>query len=323
MTFKQNWEKTNSQHILPDKAIKNMIRFSISGDVKSYHIISGGCANLNVKIQLKNPDPPLVLRIYLRDKEAAYREQKISKMLQGKIPVPKVYFIGDYEEYKFAICEFIDGITLRDLLLGDQEFDMYQIMSGCGDILAKIADIEFPLAGFFDKDLNIQKEITDNDLVDYVQNCLKQDIVKQQLGLNIILKIDTLLLRKKDFLANNKGKNLVHGDFDPSNILVQKIDKSWKIVAILDWEFAFSGSVLCDVANMLRYAHQMPAEFEDSFIRSLQNKIKLPKFWKTTINLLNLCSLIDCLVRVDSKKRPKQCKDIKLLITEIVDSLKL
>ena len=115
--------------------------------------------NLNVGVQLKNQIPPLLLRIYLRDKDDIYREQKIIEMLQGKIPVRKMYSIGDYEEYKFTMCEFIDGITLRDLLFGDQEFDMHHIMLQCGDMLAKIARVQFPLVEFFDKDLNIQKKL--------------------------------------------------------------------------------------------------------------------------------------------------------------------
>jgi len=31
----------------------------------------------------------------------------------------------------------------------------------------------------------------------------------------------------------------------------QQTNKRWKISGILDWEFTFSGSTLCDVANML------------------------------------------------------------------------
>ena len=54
MTFKQNWEKADSQHILPIGVIKNMVQSSMNEEVESYHIISGGCANLNVRIQLKN-----------------------------------------------------------------------------------------------------------------------------------------------------------------------------------------------------------------------------------------------------------------------------
>ena len=79
--------------------------------------------------------------------------------------------------------------------------------------------------------------------MDHVQNCLKQDVVKQELKSDAMLKIENLLLEKKEFLPGNKEKNLLHADFDPSNIQVQKLDNSWQIVAILDWEFSFSGSV--------------------------------------------------------------------------------
>ena len=57
------------------------------------------------------------------------------------------------------------------------------------------------------------------------------------------------------------------------------------------------------------------------FIEGLRDSgIILSDNWKITINLLNLGSLIDCLARSDSKKRPNQCQDIKVLIARIVDS---
>ncbi len=91
---------------------------------------------------------------------------------------------------------------------------------------------------------------------------------------------------------------LVHGDFDPANILVDKINGSWAVTGVLDWEFAFLGSYLWDVANMLRYAHKMPSEFQNAFIGGLKRSgIHLPSTWPTTIHLLNLCSLLDCLKR--------------------------
>jgi Ser/Thr protein kinase RdoA (MazF antagonist) len=64
----------------------------------------------------------------------------------------------------------------------------------------------------------------------------------------------------------------VHGDFDPANILVDKVNDAWSVTGILEWEFAFSGSYLWDVANMLRYAHKMPLEFQNSFIDALEKK---------------------------------------------------
>lgn len=81
-----------------------------------------------------------------------------------------------------------------------------------------------------------------------------------------------------------------------------------------DWEFAFSGSPLWDIANMLRYSHQMPTQFEASFIQGLATEFILPRDWKTTIYLLNVMSLLDCLTRCTKVLRPKQCADITTLI---------
>ena len=106
------------------------------------------------------------------------------------------------------------------------------------------------------------------------------------------------------------------------NILVDKINGDWKITGILDWEFAFSGSVMCDVANMLRYAHQMPAAFKDEFLRGLKNGgINLPENWSITCDLLNLISLLDCLVRSDPRNSTNRCTDICELIKAITDRL--
>jgi len=40
-------------------------------------LIAGGCANLKDKIQLENQNQPLILRIYLRDKDAALQKNGI------------------------------------------------------------------------------------------------------------------------------------------------------------------------------------------------------------------------------------------------------
>ena len=46
--------------------------------IKSVSIIPGGCANINVLVQLNISDTPVILRVYLCDKESVYREQKLS-----------------------------------------------------------------------------------------------------------------------------------------------------------------------------------------------------------------------------------------------------
>ena len=156
-------------------------------------------------------------------------------------------------------------------------------------------------------------------------NALKNDIVKNQLGEDAIDEINHYLDKYNKLLPDDKDNRLVHADFDPSNILVDKMsgqDDAWKITGILDWEFAFSGSILSDIANMLRYSHKMPAEYEESFLKGLiKTNIILPKNWRVTINLLNILSLLDCLNRGKSKKTPNRCRDICELVRHILKEL--
>ena len=123
-------------------------------------------------------------------------------------------------------------------------------------------------------------------------------------------------------LPKSEEKQLVHADFDPANILVLKANGHWQISAVLDWEFAFSGSILWDVANMLRYAHHMPAIFQQSFLAGLKDGgVSLSKNWKITVHLLNLLALLECLKRANSKTAPIQCADSQALILYILSDL--
>ena len=116
MTLKIDWEKTPNQ--IDEVTITSMFKQAFPGkDLISYQIISDGCANLNFKLMVCNQDDPLILRIYIRDHTSAYKEQNMAKLIKPKIHVPEVYYIGEFGSYIFAVTEYMQGITLRDLLL--------------------------------------------------------------------------------------------------------------------------------------------------------------------------------------------------------------
>lgn len=316
MTFKQEWEKTEQQILLSDKVVEAMLKLAFPNKkLASYSIISGGCANLNVKIILEDENLSFILRVYLRDKGAAYREQALGVLLKSTVPIPQVYFIGDYKSYRFALTEYLPGITLRELLLSKIPHDIGTIMFKAGQVLAKIQAHHFPCPGFFDDHLMVAERSSENNYIEFVDNSLIHPTVMECLGSEVIATIKHHFNGLKIFLPNESESHLVHADFDPANILVDKIDDEWTITGVLDWEFAFSGSLLWDVANMLRYSHQLPTMFETSFIQGLSTELTLPEDWKTTIYLLNVMSLLDCLTRCTKELRPKQCADIIFLIT--------
>lgn len=323
MTFKDDWEKTDQHFELERSTIEDMLKLALPNKkLAFFEVISGGCANFNIKCTLSDTLDPLILRIYLRDKNAAYQEQKLATLIKDTVPLPEVYFVGDIGDYRFAITEFKRGITLRELLLRGNIENIQPVMSEVGSVLAKIQNYRFPQSGFFDKDLQVKDCITQDFWVTHAKKCLKHPTTVSIISEDIISKIYGHLDRYHFLFPDNTQNHLVHADFDPANILVENVDNTWKISAVLDWEFAFSGSTLCDIANMLRYAHHMPVEYEQSFLTGLQSDgYLLPENWRTSVSLLNLVSLLDCLTHCTPTKFPHQCSDIRSLVTFIVQQL--
>jgi thiamine kinase-like enzyme len=191
---------------------------------------------------------------------------------------------------------------------------MYEV----GLILSIITSHEFKRAGF----LNNELEVIQHEsfaLQKQIQNCLNDKTVVSVLPHEIISQIKKVIKHYSFLFPSNDEKHLVHGDFDPANIFFNNVNGFWVISGILDWEFAFSGSYLWDISNMLRYAHKMPPEFQSSFIESLkENGVNLPIYWQTTVYLLNLSSLLDLLKRSEPQNHPNRCADICELIDHIV-----
>ena len=320
--FKGSWEKTNVTHQLPEGMVEKMVSLAYHDQkLTSFELITGGCANLNYKIQLEHETQPLILRVYLRDTDATYREQKLATLLKEAVPVPLTHHIGELEGYHFAITEFMPGMSLRDFLLNNTSHDISAIMYEVGTILSKITEYEFLRAGFLNKELEVVP-YESSDVIKFAQDCLNDSTVLSALDPSMISKIQKAIEQYAFLFPTDNEKHLVHGDFDPANILVDNINGSWVVSGILDWEFAFSGSYLWDVANMLRYAHKMPPKFESSFTEALKkNGIILTAYWQTTTHLLNLSSLLDLLKRSDPQSHPNRCVDIRELIDHILSEL--
>ena len=323
MTFKKNWEKKDQYFQLSYDEIVAMVQQAYpEKKLLSYQSISGGCANLNVQVTLDGQELPFILRIYLRDEEAAFREQKIAHLIQATVPAPEIYFIGEMGSLRFALMQHMEGCTLRDLLLQGSAFNMHELMKEVGLMLSRIQSYRFDASGFFDEELMVSRKLTQEDYALFAKDCLLYPTTQEKIAKSDIAKMRSYFDEYYFLFPQTNENHLVHADYDPANILVTQRQGKWTISAILDWEFAFSGSTLCDVANMTRYAHHMPSEYEEGFLQGLEEGgVKLPKNWRTSAHLLNLLSLLDMLTKCPLQERPKQCKDICELITYILHSL--
>lgn len=316
MVFKSNWEKTQSTANLSQENLNKIIA-SLYGKQVTCELISGGCANLNYKVKI--PGAGLeVLRIYIRDSKSAKKENKISELLSNIVPVPKFIAINNINGYTVARLEYIDGITLRDMILKGNDIPLFPIMYEAGNYLTKIQEIHFPKPGFFDENLEIIEVINNDLLSKYIEALLCSNNVIQYMSSEIYKWIKDSRENIVLALSSLPEASLVHGDYDPANILVCEEGGSWHISAILDWEFAHSGSHLIDVANMLRYADKVSTEYKEGFLQALKDYGPvLSNDWELIINYSNILSLLDLLAKTDPINQPNRLQDIQQRFTAL------
>jgi len=91
---------------------------------------------------------------------------------------------------------------------------------------------------------------------------------------------------------------LVHSDFDPSNILVRRVDGRWTVSGVLDWEFAHSGSPLEDLGHLLRPPAGAVPGFQEGLVKGYTDAGgQLPPGWRGMASLLDLTAFVAFLAR--------------------------
>lgn len=319
--FKTDWEKTSSHHKIAESVIEKMIQASYPHKkLLSHELIAGGCANLNYKVTFAHEADPVLLRIYLRDANAALIEEKLGSALKNIIPLPQTYHINKIEGYCFAITQFMPGIPLRDLLLRNEPYNLYEIMYDVGIILSKIATLTPAEPDIFFTELNYAQGIPDESIKQFSLEMLNHPQVAKYLSMEMRSSLNRCIQLLPDHAIIQK--NLVHADFDPANILVKQCGDKWKISAVLDWEFAYAGSWTDDVATMLRYGHKMPGTFKTGFLTGLTDGgINIPNDLDLLIHQYNIAALLDAIPRHPLDQRPNIYKDILELLQNILSDV--
>lgn len=321
--FKKNWEKTSTLITLEPSVINAMVNSIYPGaPIASLHLLEGGCANLNIHVTLEDHPRPLLLRIYVRDPKASRIEQRVETLLRPTLPVPQTYATGNVAGFQFAFKEFMEGIPLRDLLLSEVPYDLKSIMYEIGRMLSQLSNHRFPQSGFFDEHLRVNQPFTPHFAKELYENLIENPLVTQNLDKETRNRLLGITDRFTVDLVDTTQPCLVHGDFDPANILVKKTEGAWRISALLDFEFAHAGSSLLDIATMLRYGHLMPAVYGEGLLEGLRaHGFTLEASLAASVSLLNCLALIEILARTDPQKSPAQTADIKNLLLFFLDSL--
>ncbi|WP_425363234.1 aminoglycoside phosphotransferase family protein [Candidatus Tisiphia endosymbiont of Hybos culiciformis] len=320
------WERRNKSFDLEFEEIKNLCRnFLIREDKFIVTKAEHGLANTNYIIEFENGDK-FILRINVRNPELGEKEFKLSHLLNNEPLVPKFLSfnpINEITNYSCSFVEYREGNLLSDFLTEPQFTDQIPaIYDKLGEFLAHLSVYQFQESGLLTADLSISKITTEHNeynlFVNYILDKVTKPRVRTKLGEQLFHSLKNKIILYEKSFPNKYNNQLVHGDFKPSNILVKNIDGTLILSGILDWEFAYSGSVYGDIATLFRFRYLCDKQLKESFISGYSKMSKLlDSDWEKKaklVDLVNLCDLLD-----SEDERPNMYSDIIELITDSLD----
>lgn len=290
--------------------------------VESIEPTKGGLANTNLRVQFERIELKLLLRLWTRDPKAAGKEFRLMQMMEGVVPVPKVNLFSrnnPVNGYPFMFMEWIDGVRLESILGELYKSDIGHLGQSIGKTLASIHAYRFDQAGFFDEELEvaIPMEMGGAGLLRYTEECLDNPVVSERLG-SELASITRNFVKSENHLLDKwtECPCLTHSDFNCSNILVKK-SEFWEVAAVLDWEFAFSGTPFFDFGNLLRNPFCAIPGMTDAVEQGyLDGGGTLPPEWKRMSKLTDLTAWLDFLTRENTG--PELISDARAQISRTI-----
>ncbi len=214
------------------------------------------------------------------------------------------------------VIEYVDG-TLLSQVLADSELtreDFAALGAKVGEVAAQIAAVTFERPGFFagrrlaGRELAVRAERPwSQQLPEFAATCMER-VPQARLAAPARLAWTELCAAHAGALtAVDDQARLVHADLNPKNLLVTQAGRGgrpgrdWRVAAVLDWEFSFSGCPYGDAANLARFGAAYPAGFLDSFLKSFAERqpadLPPPENWLYLGRVLDMFALSDLVTR--------------------------
>lgn len=262
--------------------------------------LPGGYRNNNLLLECAD-GARFVLRRYPGENRCAV-EAALAGLLDGVVPVAPV--VAADPEGTVLLLGYVPGTPVDVLLTTLSEDDAHAVGVVAGRALAAIGTIGFDRPGFF-TDASLRPETMSGDLAGFVGDCLRRTDPGWQLTESEMDGLRALAVAWTPLVPQDA--RLVHADFNPKNLLAERTEDGWR-VTVLDWEFAFSGSPLTDLGNVLRFG-------ETPFTNGVVDAAgPLPGGWREAARALDLFSVAEFLTR---PPRPPIARDIRGLVRRL------
>lgn len=323
--MRNKWNRDSAILDLDQDQLNQLIApaFPNSG-VLEWQQTEGGLANTNMRLQLSDRSQPILLRLFVRDPKQATKEWNINGLVHQTVPSPEfLYFATEnpFTSHPYVLMEWIEASRMENVILNLPAEDIESLGQSVGAALAAIHSFKFEHGGFFDAQLDISDpiEVGSAGLIAYARHCLIDGVGGERLGLSLTQRVLSFLESEAALLDEWDGKPcLSHSDFGGSNILVRKETDGWKVAAVLDWEFAFSGTPFFDFGNLLRAPHGTTAGFEEAVYAGYQLAGgRLPAQWRQMSLLADLTAWMEFMTR--SNPGEDLIRDAQRIITQTIE----
>jgi aminoglycoside phosphotransferase (APT) family kinase protein len=266
--------------------------------------LAGGFSHETCQLTLKG-DERVVVRLGGPDPGI---EAAVMNLARAHVPVPEVLCVVPTvsDETRTAMAlEYVTGTLLSDVLTaaGDDTNGMAELGAEVGRVIAGIGAVTFGQPGFFtNRDLAVREMPPwSRQLPEFAATCM--DVTPaERLDAATRQAWSALCTAHAPALAAIDAQaRLVHADANPKNILATRAGGGWRVDAVLDWEFSFSGSPYADAANMTRFSGDYPSRFTAGFREGFADhhpaSLPRPDDWAYLGRVLDMFALSDLVTR--------------------------
>lgn len=301
------WVRPEPRRAIAESLAERIARTAFPGcRVKHAQPLADGLRNANFKLQLDSPAECVVLRIYEHDRSLCQKEADIIRLASGSVPIPEVIHaepLGWEDVPPFALFRHVEGITFRELKNSGDRDATAEGAFAVGQTLAAIGQNRFPRPGWVGPGPEVTAPLVEgaDAAPRFVDLCLACTHMQQRMPAELRDRTHELVWKWAQRLGQQEGEaRLVHGDFGKRNLLMREVAGKWRVAAVLDWEYAVSGTPLADVGHFLCYEREARPMLEPHFSRGfVEGGGALPQDWRQVARLVDLTGLCESLTRDD------------------------
>jgi len=251
----------------------------------SARLLPLGKSNTNYQLSLSDGCTCL---LRLRSQGSPGQESRVMNLARELVPVPEEIHRGD----TWSVFTFLEGNILRSVP---------QYTAKAAEALAKISSVRFESSGWIGQDGSVSP-FEFGGIRGYLSKVLADVQVQFWVDPPSTAAIQAILRHESGRLDDLQNESrLVHGDFNPTNILIHQ----GAISGILDWEYCHAGTRYMDIGNLLR---NTSSKYHGQIRMGLEaGGMKLPHDWKKRARLVDLCSQLEFLTSARSDRFKQRC----------------